>query len=262
MIYSLENAEKFNWASISGKLNEERTSYLEKYVVGQKILDAGCGGGAYVEFFAQKGFQATGVDKYEEFLQVARERQGLGVYVKSDVTELPFPDKTFDCAFSFDVFEHLDDVLAIKELERVSRSRLIVAVPQEDTIFHEFGLTYCTYKDPTHLRYYTEDSLRSLAQTINCSRVEIFPEGIVPVHLLFERLLDKDLIKFPSGSLRSFYRLSSRCSIINKTFHKLTDLILERLLQSNEIEVIFGKNQANPNFYKTINLGLVMVVDL
>ena len=67
MSYSLENAQNFNWSSVSGNLNSERVSHLETYLVGNKILDAGCGGGAFVEFLSQKGLEVTGVDKYNQF---------------------------------------------------------------------------------------------------------------------------------------------------------------------------------------------------
>ena len=134
MGYSLENAKKFNWSSISGNLNAERVSHLENYLVGNKILDAGCGGGAYVEFLSHKGHEVTGIDKYDEFLKVAREQGREGNYVQGDLTNLPFADKAFDCTFCFDVLEHIDDLLAIKELARVTKKRLIIAVPKEDEV--------------------------------------------------------------------------------------------------------------------------------
>jgi 2-polyprenyl-3-methyl-5-hydroxy-6-metoxy-1,4-benzoquinol methylase len=57
-MYSLENAEKFKWSSVSGDLNPERISYLRKYIVGSRVLDAGCGGGGYVDFLCRRGFYA------------------------------------------------------------------------------------------------------------------------------------------------------------------------------------------------------------
>ncbi|KAF3885779.1 class I SAM-dependent methyltransferase [Tolypothrix bouteillei] len=159
-LYTIENAEKFNWSSVSGQLNPERVSHLDKYLIGKKILDAGCGGGAYVEFLSQKNLEVTGVDKYEHFLQVARQKGKLGTYIQADITNLPFPDKVFDCTYCYDVLEHIDDQAAIKELIRVTSKRLIVAVPQEDEIMKKFNLTFLHYQDKTHLRNYTENSLK------------------------------------------------------------------------------------------------------
>ena len=74
--YSLENARKFGWASIGGPLSPEKLEVLDKYVVGPRLLDAGCGAGGYVDHFARKGWDATGVEKHSMFLcfSVARTR--------------------------------------------------------------------------------------------------------------------------------------------------------------------------------------------
>lgn len=187
-LYSLENAEKFNWSSVSGNLHPERVSHLDKYLVGKKILDAGCGGGGYVEFLSQKGLEVTGVDKYDEFLLLARERGRLGAYIQGDVTNLPFPDKTFDCTYCFDVLEHVDDQLAIRELIRVTRHRLILAVPKEDEIMNAFGLTFLHYQDKTHLRNYTEATLKELISNSGLD-INIFPELAIPAQDLVRQMI-------------------------------------------------------------------------
>src|SRR5882672_9181866 len=69
--YSVENAVRFNWHSVSGNLHQERVGLLKANILGTKILDAGCGGGAYVNFLAQSGFDVTGVDKHPQFLSIA-----------------------------------------------------------------------------------------------------------------------------------------------------------------------------------------------
>ncbi len=227
-LYSVENAEKFNWSSISGNLNAERVSHLEKYLVGKKILDAGCGGGAYVEFLSQKGLEVTGVDKYEQFLQVAREKGRLGTYVQGDVTNLPFPDKAFDCTYCYDVLEHVDDQVAIKELMRVTSQRLIIAVPQEDEIMNNFNLTFLHYQDKTHLRNYTEASLKKLIIDNGISNITIFPELFIPTRYLVNEMILKPQTE----------------NLLQKVYYKL----LNRLL---------GKVS-----YKQINTGLVAVINL
>ncbi len=191
-LYSLENAKKFNWSSISGNLNAERVAHLKNYIVGEKILDAGCGGGAFVEFLCKKGLKVTGIDKHDEFLQVARQNSnsGSGTYIQSDITNLPFPDKSFDCTYCFDVLEHVDDQLALKELIRVTSTRLIIAVPKEDEVMQQFGLTFAHYQDKTHLRNYTHSSLKDLISDHNPSEINIFPELAVPLNRLISYHLD------------------------------------------------------------------------
>ncbi|MBE9048064.1 class I SAM-dependent methyltransferase [Pleurocapsales cyanobacterium LEGE 10410] len=231
-LYSLTNAQKFNWSSVSGDLNPERVSHLETYLAGNKILDAGCGGGAYVEFLSRKGLEVTGIDKHKQFLRVAKEQSRIGTYVQCDITKLNFLDKTFDCTYCFDVLEHVDDKLAIQELARVTTSRLIIAVPKEDEIMHEFNLTFLHYQDKTHLRNYSEQSLRELVTTINYSKLSIFPELQVPARFLVKKMI-------------LWHGLHSKQNSIS---NKLTTLILPKLL-----------NKAS---YQKIFTGLVAIVDL
>jgi ubiquinone/menaquinone biosynthesis C-methylase UbiE len=263
-LYSLENAQKFNWSSISGNLNPERVSHLENYVVGKKLLDAGCGGGAYVEFLAQKGFEVTGIDKYEEFLQVAREKGRLGTYVQGDVTNLPFADKTFDCTYCFDVLEHVDDQLAIQELARVTSKRLIIAVPREDTMMAKFGLAFNHYRDQTHLRYYTEDYLRQLAGSADYKDIEIIPEGFIPFELLFKEMLDKEKTsnKFSPSVFRPAYRLKSRNLLIDRILKKLTDILMGIIINFDDVENILASYYLRAARYKRVNVGLIAVLNL
>jgi SAM-dependent methyltransferase len=261
-LYSLENAQKFNWSSVSGNLNPERISHLETYLVGKKILDAGCGGGAYVEYLSQKGLEVTGVDKYDQFLEVARQKGHKGTYVQGDITNLPFPDKSFDCTYCFDVLEHVDDVVALKELVRVTEKRLIFTVPQKDEFLQKFGLLPYPYLDPTHLRYYTKDSIKELVSIVGYSNLQIFTEGMIPFHFLFKEVLTDKKVKSKSWILRDSYRIKSSNIPLNKFIAKTTDFLLNLVLNFDRLDLILGAYFNDPEFYKQINQGLVAVVDL
>jgi len=81
-----------------------------------KILDFGCGDGELVHQFRKHGFQAYGIDIVDYYNDVHRQCQEEG-HVMADETvfstvdlpdyRLPFADSTFDCIFSFQVFEHV-----------------------------------------------------------------------------------------------------------------------------------------------------------
>src|SRR5438045_5722333 len=118
--YSIENARKFGWASIGGPLDPEKLETLDKYVVGPRVLDAGCGPGGYVDYVARKGLDATGIDKFPMFLEVAKEKGFQGTYTQGSLTDtLPFADGAFDTTICFDVLEHVDDEVVLRELARV-----------------------------------------------------------------------------------------------------------------------------------------------
>ncbi len=231
-LYTLENARKFKWSSISGNLNPERLSHLENYLIGKKILDAGCGGGAYVEFLSGKGLEVIGIDKSEKFLQVAKQQRLLGTYLQGDLTNLPFQDKAFDCTYCFDVLEHIDDQFAIHELVRVTNKRIIIAVPKDDEVMSKFNLTFLHNQDRTHLRNYTEDYLRNLFTQINYADITIFPELAVPCANLVEEMIE--------------FRTSG--SGLKYVYHKTLNFVLKELLSRSH--------------YKQVYTGLVVVIDL
>lgn len=188
--YSIENARRYGWAAIGGPLSHEKLEVLDKYVVGGRLLDAGCGGGGYVDYFARKGLHATGIDKFRMFLDVTKQKGFNGHFIEGDLTKpLPFADCAFDTTICLDVLEHVDDVAAIGELARVTRRRLIVTVPQEDAWMGGFRLAFSTYRDPTHLRYYTQPSLHALVSSVEPARVEIFGEHAVSIRAVAMKLL-------------------------------------------------------------------------
>lgn len=250
-MYSLANAQKFNWSSISGDLNSERVSHLETYIVGNKILDAGCGGGAYVEFLSQKGLEVTGVDKYDQFLRVAKEQGQKGTYIQRDITNLDFSDNSFDCTYCFDVLEHVDDTTAIQELARVTNNRLIIAVPKEDEVMHKFNLTFLHYQDKTHLRNYTEQSLKELIATINYSKVIVFLELQVPLKTLVERMI---LI----NGLKTKQKFNFNQNIM---INKLANFVFSKLLNKVSYQEIFTRLLDQTSYHEVFT-GLVAIVDL
>jgi SAM-dependent methyltransferase len=85
-----------------------------------RLLDVGCGGGSFAATLGERGWQVTGVDVSEDQLRLARER-GVDV-VRADVTELPFPDVSFDAAVSVFTHTDVDDFgAAVREVARVLR---------------------------------------------------------------------------------------------------------------------------------------------
>lgn len=84
-----------------------------------RILDAGCGTGKNLELLLRRG-NALGVDISVQAIQFCRLR-GIPperAFVAS-LLELPFPDRHFDLAFSFDVICNIsDDVAAFAEIRR------------------------------------------------------------------------------------------------------------------------------------------------
>ncbi|HEY0876056.1 MAG TPA: methyltransferase domain-containing protein [Vicinamibacterales bacterium] len=104
------------------KLNAVR-AWLDRLPPDVRVLDAGCGEGVLVDEYAGR-LAIEGVDaNYSS----ARVRQ-------ASLTELPYPDASFDRALCLDVLEHLtfeEQPRALAELYRVLRpgGEVLVSVP-------------------------------------------------------------------------------------------------------------------------------------
>jgi SAM-dependent methyltransferase len=97
--------------------------YLDKLPPNARVLDAGCGEGVLVDEYANR-LDIIGVDANYASDRVRQ----------ASLTELPFPDASFDRALCLDVLEHLafaEQGPALAELHRVlvSGGELLVSVP-------------------------------------------------------------------------------------------------------------------------------------
>jgi SAM-dependent methyltransferase len=85
-----------------------------------RLLDVGCGTGAYTAVTAELGWSPTGVDLSADMLRRARAR-GLDV-VQANAAAAPFADGSFDAAISLWTHTDVDDFAAVlREIARVLR---------------------------------------------------------------------------------------------------------------------------------------------
>jgi SAM-dependent methyltransferase len=101
-----------------------------------RLLDVGCGSGAYLDALSSQSTQMVGVDPSSDHLNKARRRPaGSNVYLGQMVAErLAFADDTFSAIILIETLEHIvDGPTAIVELARVLRpgGQLIVSVPNK-----------------------------------------------------------------------------------------------------------------------------------
>jgi ubiquinone/menaquinone biosynthesis C-methylase UbiE len=114
---------------------------------GLRILDAGCGRGETVLACAKAGARVAGIDYAAAAVELTREMladvQPDAEIVVGSVTELPWPDDTFDRVQFSDVIEHLDPqqtVPALREFRRVLRPGGYVLVhTAPNLLFMKYG---------------------------------------------------------------------------------------------------------------------------
>lgn len=132
---------------------------LAQYVPrGAMILDAGCGTGANLQLLQSYG-RAIGIDISEQALAFCRAR---GIprdrAFMASLTDLPFPDRLFDLAVSFDVICNIpDDAVAFAEISRVLKpgGRLVTQLPAYQWLWSTHDVAV------GHQRRYTARDLRA-----------------------------------------------------------------------------------------------------
>lgn len=92
---------------------------------GERILDVGSGSGALDRMIARRfpanPIVATDVNPFLQHEAAALTEDKTIEFRLADAEALPFPDASFDCAFTVTVFEECDAERALQELRRVLR---------------------------------------------------------------------------------------------------------------------------------------------
>ncbi len=130
---------------------------LDAYHIASRarLLDVGCGNGAFVE-----AARARDIDAWGQELAASSESEFIYVGKLRDVA---FPTDDFDVVTLHDVLEHVVDPVAyLKEIRRVLRrpGKLIVDFPR---FFHEAGAHH--WKPVEHLWMFNEEQLVALIQS-------------------------------------------------------------------------------------------------
>lgn len=107
--------------------NIYRALCIRFFLNPRKVLDAGCGTGRMVYLLRKMGVEAQGLEisKYA----ISRAGQETQQFIThGEITNIPYPDKSFDLVTTYDVLEHIPTEYlekAISECNRVARRRVI-----------------------------------------------------------------------------------------------------------------------------------------
>lgn len=133
-----------------------------------RLLDFGCGGGAFLKRMADRGWEVTGLDAAVDTGRAVQEELGLRVLAGT----LPHPDLppcSFDVVTMWHSLEHVHRPLAVlREAFRllVPGGKLVVACPNIESLpFYWFGPNWFGLDVPRHLTHFTPKTLRSSLET-------------------------------------------------------------------------------------------------
>ena len=123
--YNLASSIPFN--NRPTDLNDESLEYILNNIQGDTVLDAGCGRGFLCETISNKlNVKVTGLD-----FVMPKEIKNYS-FVSGTITEMPFEDGSFDTVVCSHTLEHIRDFdLALNELVRVAKKRIIIVLPKQ-----------------------------------------------------------------------------------------------------------------------------------
>ncbi len=123
-------------------LNWDHNAYYHRLLLRQRpqpcrrVLDVGCGAGAFAARLARHSEQVDAVDRSTEMIDEARRRTPRNVHcVLADVLADPLPGKDYDAIFSISALHHmpLQDACAVLAAAlRPGGVLAVVAVPRTD----------------------------------------------------------------------------------------------------------------------------------
>lgn len=166
------------WDRKRAEHRTKRLELLDRYsdLEIRRFLDIGCGEGYVLADAAGKGWDAFGMDIYDNRKDNAR--TGNISFFKGNIFEAAYPDNYFDSVYLDSVLEHLiDPVSHLREIHRIMRrgGTLYAGVPNENSLFNDFRKIAFTimgrreisvrtkpFKTPYHVVGFTEKSLRKI----------------------------------------------------------------------------------------------------
>ena len=127
---------------------EKRLGVARKFIDwgGDRVLDLGCGNGAYTVKIAEDAGEVVGLDfeggRLREFRSKAAGVRNIAM-TNAAGEFLPFPAGVFDTVFCIETLEHvIDERSTLKEIRRVLRpgGHVLLTVPNKWYLFETHGL--------------------------------------------------------------------------------------------------------------------------
>ena len=154
-----------------------KLAMISKFQQKGEILDIGCATGQFLNYMAEHGWNATGIEPDNKTRARAISEYGLKVFPEEQLNS--FDKATFDVITMWHVLEHVSDLNGrMKQLKNLLKPQgtLIIAVPNceayDAKIYREF---WAGYDLPRHLYHFSKSDMKLLTGKFGFTIVNILP---------------------------------------------------------------------------------------
>lgn len=157
-------------------VSEEVLNYVRTYA-GRRVLDVGCGIGAYMNSLTSYGYECEGIENNQDYVAECL-KNGLKVQ-HLNAQDLQFSENSFDTVMMIEVLEHLPEpIVALREAFRVAKKNVLISVPNIDVlpIMSKYQVVPWHILEATHVNFFTQKILESLLKTFT-PKIAVFPYG-------------------------------------------------------------------------------------
>lgn len=155
---------------LAGRLLQERAAVANMHLGGLapgRLLDVGCGDGAFLQRMKAFGWTVEGCDFDESAARTAESRYGITVKV-GRLSDIAYPGDSFDAVTLNHVIEHLHDPVAVlREIERILKpSGTVIAVTPNATSWGHgiYGSDWRGLEPPRHIHVFSLGALRTVVE--------------------------------------------------------------------------------------------------
>lgn len=142
-----------------------------------KILDIGCGTGAFLNTMKAAGWESTGLEPDEVARAKAKELYGLEPKPSHEIFDLP--ENNYDAITMWHVLEHvhqLHEYVAQLKKMLTTNGRIFIAVPNYTSYDAQYyGAHWAAYDLPRHLYHFSPDSMKNLVEQYGLTIKKIKP---------------------------------------------------------------------------------------
>lgn len=170
----------------------------------KKLLDIGCGTGAFLKIAQDNDWQVSGIEPNEKARVIANEACNNSVYNIEKLED--FKNETFDVISLWHVLEHLpnldEQVATLKRLLKPNGT-LIIAVPnfKSNDALH-YKSFWAAFDVPRHLWHFSRESISKLFQTKNMNVEKTLP---MVFDAFYVSLLSEKYKKNALSPIRAFF---------------------------------------------------------